>query len=85
LSNNDILEITNFYKDMLIDSGIKSKQNGKDLEHILYMTESMASLEKEKALRWLGFIQGVLYCNGIYSIDELKIHSSKHNFISSKL
>ena len=30
---------------------------------------------REKAMRWLGFIQGVLYCNGIYTIPELKQHS----------
>jgi hypothetical protein len=30
----------------------------------------------EKAMRWLGFIQGVLWANRLYSIDELKDHNS---------
>lgn len=28
-----------------------------------------------KALRWIGFIQGVLWMSGIYSITELKVHN----------
>lgn len=30
------------------------------------------SSKVEKAMRWLGFIQGCLYCLGEYTIDELK-------------
>lgn len=29
----------------------------------------------EKAMRWLGFLQGVLWKNDEYSLDELKEHS----------
>lgn len=29
----------------------------------------------QKAMRWLGFIQGTLWCSGIFSIDELRNHS----------
>lgn len=28
-----------------------------------------------KAMRWLGFMQGVLYITGIFKLDELKVHS----------
>lgn len=31
--------------------------------------------EREKAMRWLGFLQGVLYCNGIFTIDEMREHN----------
>jgi hypothetical protein len=30
---------------------------------------------KNKAMRWLGFAQGVSYEMGMYSLDELKEHS----------
>lgn len=30
----------------------------------------------EKAMRWLGFIQGVLYAQGIFSIDEMRIDNT---------
>jgi hypothetical protein len=29
----------------------------------------------EKAMRWLGFLQGVLWARGFYSLDDLKNHS----------
>lgn len=29
----------------------------------------------EKAFRWLGFIQGILYCEGVYTIEEMKNHN----------
>jgi hypothetical protein len=35
------------------------------------------SNETEKAMRWLGFIQGVLWMESIYSIDEMREHNRK--------
>lgn len=29
----------------------------------------------EKAFRWLGFIQGVLWCESVYSIEAMKDHN----------
>ncbi len=29
----------------------------------------------EKTFRWLGFVQGVLWCEGIYTLEELKEHN----------
>lgn len=29
----------------------------------------------DKFHRWLGFLQGVLYCNGIYTVDEMREHN----------
>ena len=29
-----------------------------------------------KAMRWLGFCQGYLVAMGVYSLDEVKLHSS---------
>lgn len=39
------------------------------------MREIIAEGRREKAMRWLGFIQGWLWAQGIYSVDEL----GKHN------
>lgn len=33
--------------------------------------------KREKAHRWLGFIQGVLWMAGCYTLDQLKEHSHK--------
>lgn len=50
------------------------------LDHVwnrmLPLTMSFAEEGRtEKAFRWLGFIQGVLWAEGVYSIDELKDHN----------
>jgi hypothetical protein len=47
--------------------------------HLKWMLGIMASEEAEvwnptKAHRWIGFIQGVLWASGQYTIDELREH-----------
>jgi hypothetical protein len=45
------------------------------LFHALWMceqTKTFAHTNPDKANRWLGFIQGVLWAEGIYSIDEMR-------------
>jgi len=46
------------------------------LEHILWMCEEVRKFvtnqEMEKAMRWLGFIQGALWVSGIYTIDSMR-------------
>lgn len=45
-------------------------------QHALYMLAILPQLvlegRREKAMRWLGFVQGVLWAHGCASIDELK-------------
>jgi len=36
------------------------------------LSDSPQEMEKEKAMRWLGFIQGVLYAHDIFTIDEMR-------------
>jgi hypothetical protein len=46
--------------------------------HILHMVDQMETWgpeKMEKACRWLGFIQGALWADGVYSIEELKRHN----------
>lgn len=49
------------------------------LPHVVWMLGEMRFLVKEqnaeawdKVGRWLGFVQGVLWVRGIYSIDEMR-------------
>lgn len=46
------------------------------LSHVLWMCDETEGFVKagrmEKAFRWLGFIQGVLWMTGVASIDESK-------------
>lgn len=50
----------------------KSRQ----LEHVNWMcAEILAALaagDREKAMRWLGFSQGVLWAQGVYAVNEMR-------------
>ena len=43
--------------------------------HILEMIDKLAGLENDKYNRWVGFIQGYLWSNDIYTIDEMRMHN----------
>lgn len=49
------------------------------LEHCLGMLDSMEQFVDEerieKAMRWLGFLQGCLWSIGEFSLEELKSHN----------
>lgn len=55
--------------------GMKSAE----LEHVLTMIPQMRTFIDEgrmdKTFRWLGFVQGVLYCEGVYTIEQMKNHN----------
>jgi hypothetical protein len=35
----------------------------------------VGALEVEKAMRWLGFVQGAIWCYGWYGLDEMRDHN----------
>ena len=45
------------------------------LDHIKFMLDNLPE-DMEKANRWLGFIQGVLWTRGIYTIDDMREHNT---------
>lgn len=56
------------------------------LQHAAYMVSEMhdwfdagiliwEESKIEKAMRWLGFLQGILWTHGIYSIEDMKKHN----------
>lgn len=53
---------------------------GSQLEHVIDMLPEMrvfiADSRYEKVMRWLGFVQGVLWSTGAYTLDELKAHNA---------
>ena len=69
------------YRKMLEEKGIKpAKCSGahiqvNNLGHIAWMCqEAITFSDAERKNRWLGFIQGVLWCQGIYTINQMKEH-----------
>jgi methionine salvage enolase-phosphatase E1 len=52
------------------------------IAHYLFMCDQIVSFvesgnleKKEKATRWLGFLQGAIWSDGFYTLNELKDHS----------
>lgn len=80
MTNDQILNICEKYDNILIELGVDQALRETDvpgsLKHIRWMLTEIPkqiSLGKsEKANRWLGFIQGVLWIKDIASIRELK-------------
>lgn len=57
----------------IVERGAKCK-----LCHIKWMLEEMLQWPEsrlDKAFRWLGFIQGVFFCEKVYTINEMKEHN----------
>lgn len=64
---------------------MKLKEINRDqmLDHALVMCDFEFG-DMEKSMRWLGFIQGVLYSKSIYTIDELKAHNTSQTLFRIK-
>ena len=45
------------------------------LEGSIYLAEPEKGRNWDKANRWLGFVQGVLFCKGIFTIDQMREHN----------
>jgi hypothetical protein len=66
-------------------SDVEALTGERRLEHVRWMLGQMFTpteqrldkkFKKERTVnRWLGFIQGVLYCGGIYTISEMRDQS----------
>lgn len=56
---------------------VQPLERGTPREHVAWMLckipEFMASDRREKAMRWLGFVQGYLWASGLAGIDEMKV------------
>ena len=82
----NIKNITSLYRRKL--HGIKIMQYAYDispetsedkLSHIVSMLNHIDEFtdddQTDKAFRWLGFVQGVLWTEGIYTLNEMKDHN----------
>jgi hypothetical protein len=60
-----------------VERGAKCK-----LCHVKWMLFEMGTWgdeRLERMFRWLGFIQGVFWCEKVYTIDELKNHNREED------
>ena len=89
MTKNKIKKVAEYYKECLncrAERYTPDEKIGRSfsdgvviLKHCRYMVNEILSfLEQnriEKALRWLGFLQGCLWATGVFSLDELKGHN----------
>lgn len=66
-------DIINRYKSKL-NNTFETSDWSKDktrISHIIYMLDKLNTFkDKYKAMRWLGYIQGILACRSLIDIDE---------------
>jgi len=79
MTTQQMIEVLQMYDHHLTGLGVLPQQRGEAREHILWMIscarEFALKPDPDKANRWLGFIQGVLWCEKIYTIDEMRGHN----------
>lgn len=67
--------ILEFYRDELIRLKITPQRGGVALQHCAWMVEQALTFNvTTKMNRWIGFIQGVFWQQGIYTIDQMRQH-----------
>ena len=83
MTREKLLEVTEFYIRWFRLNGhgdLNSHAPNKALNHCHHMCrvmrdELIPQSRTEKAMRWLGFVQGVLFARGEFTVAELKEHS----------
>lgn len=77
MTNEKILQVIQLYKNKLTE--LDPLDYCDYLGHLITMLPRMEEFVKEgrreKAFRWLGFVQGVLWTEGVYTIEEMKNHN----------
>ena len=81
MTREKCLEVLDRYERFLAPLGPKKKDQ-EMVEHLLGMIPKMRSMldlpklaSEAKFMRWLGFIQGVLWQRGWFTLEELKEHN----------
>ncbi len=55
--------------------GVHFKDEVSHLKFMCIKMQEIADTNMEKAFRWLGFLQGVCWARGYFTLDQLKNHS----------
>jgi hypothetical protein len=78
MEDEKFLEACEIYKEKLYPLA-EEFNFAETYKHLLYMVWRIPQFikdgRKEKANRWLGFVQGALWAKDIYTIEEMKEHN----------
>jgi len=78
MEDEKFIEICELYKENIdvFFEGSYLPETYKHLGYMLWMIpQFIKEGRKEKANRWLGFVQGTLWAKGFYTIEEMKEHN----------
>ena len=95
MTSDKLIRVFAFYKSILAERNVNPEQlvgyeltgpeqgSVASLAHVAWMCSEAIELvrngRKEKAFRWLGFVQGVLWSEGIFGLEDEKKHSMPNN------
>jgi len=75
LSSDDTDKLLREYYKYLGDLDVETRERGTPLQHVKWMLLFAESIDDNiRKNRWLGFVQGVLFMSGVFSIDECRCH-----------
>lgn len=84
MTNKKITEVLNKYEEFINDymkTHMLTIKFSESCNHILEMIPKMRIFlqqnKQEKINRWLGFIQGFMWSNGFFTIDEMRNHNKE--------
>lgn len=86
MTNEKLLEVIDRYTmelpDVIHGKVLASDARTKEVEALVHlmemfpqMREFIKSGRREKLMRWLGWVQGVLFMCDVYTLDEMKTHN----------
>ena len=77
MTDKKCAQVVAFYEKCMNDADVAPVKDGNFIEHVAWMLSAMPSLEdqREKWMRWLGYVQGVLSAFGVFEVEDLKEHS----------
>jgi len=95
MTNEKILEVVSIYEKELngislerADSAILNTNRAIAMRHCVFMLNQIRTFinagRTTKAYRWLGFVQGVMWSHGKYSIDQLANQNREEHEASTK-
>jgi hypothetical protein len=73
MNNKKIIDVLDLYEENIRNLSASSFNHLRIM--IPKVKEFVHDNRRDKAFRWLGFIQGVFWSEGYYSIEELKNHN----------
>jgi hypothetical protein len=72
-------QVALLYAEHLCRLGVMCRENGLPLQHVRWMCSRIADLavapDLDKTNRWLGFVQGVLFSEKVFTIKEMRDHN----------